>query len=60
MKKLAVVVDEDDDGIMSIGIRKLGDKVDSNVLPRRSRHFLWRERGLWMGSGFVSLAGVAS
>ena len=33
VEKLTVVVDKDDNGIMSTGLRKLGDKVDSNSLP---------------------------
>ena len=51
MEKLAVVVDEDDDGIMSIGIRKLGDKVDSNGLPGAIGYL----QGLSRGAGVLGV-----
>ena len=51
VEELAVVVDKDDDGIMSIGIRKLGNKVDSNGLPGAIGYL----QGLSRGAGVLGV-----
>jgi hypothetical protein len=57
---IQVVVDVDTDGIEAVRSGELGDKVDTDMFPRRSWHFVRLERRVWMLCGFVPLALVAS
>ena len=61
MDLIGVVIDVDGDRVvLPRGDRERSDHINSNVLPRTFRSFLWDESRLWVFGGFVSLTSVAA